>query len=226
MIALGREAQPERGPGEVELAVSADLFNNIFTEAWRAGLLDQDLTPTLAESGTSLSTAVLAGVAGDGLLETFGVKDIAVRIRAVLPPVARTSPQESGRIEIQLGGLQLELASEDASGQNVVWAVLTLRGTITALPVWENGSMKMELTAETSLELTESPVFPIEEEGFEDFLSTLVEALPGSLLAQLADASFSFESLDAIGLRVGQIDVSTPNSTPSFLRFGVRLFAR
>ena len=42
IISLGREAHPERGPGEVELAVSADLFNNIFTEAWRAGLLDQE----------------------------------------------------------------------------------------------------------------------------------------------------------------------------------------
>ena len=126
VLQLPNASAPEAGRDELEFAISAELYNYIFSEAWRAGLLDQDLTAVLAEGGTSLRTTLLAGFAGDGLLSEIGDAEIQIRTRALLPPVARMNPAVPGGLLLDFGGLVLQLSSPLPNGQVVTWAELTL----------------------------------------------------------------------------------------------------
>ncbi len=57
-------------PYDVNLGLGIDLFNRLFGEAWRGGIMDLDVSELLGDD-SGVSVGLLAGAAGPGLLETF-----------------------------------------------------------------------------------------------------------------------------------------------------------
>ncbi|MEE2789095.1 MAG: hypothetical protein VX589_17300, partial [Myxococcota bacterium] len=226
IFTLPTSTEPETAQGELQVAIHADLFNTIFSTAWRAGLLDQDLTAALADGGTPLRTGLLAGFVGDGLLTEVGDAEIHIRTRALLPPVVHTNPQESGALRVDFGGLGLHLSSPNALGEAVTWAELTLSGRADAKLIWENGRLRTEVVANLSVDIANEPLFPIDEAPFETFLTSIAQGLPAALTGQLADHVLTFDQLDALGVRIERLRFSSTEQAPAYLGFDIELGLR
>ena len=136
------------------------------------------------------------------------------------------NPADPGGLLLDFGGLVLELSSPTANGDVVTWAALTLSGQASAKLTWEDGRIQTQLDVKVGLDISDEPVFPIDEEPFETFLTTLAQGLPSALTDQLAQSALTFDSLDAFGVRIERLEISAPANAPTFMRFGVKLGLR
>lgn len=188
-------------PGQIDLAVAADLLSRLLHAAWAAGILDL----MLEEGGDidvpvplrlSLFRAAL-GEAAEGLDASQNIK---LRLRPLLPPVARVEDGERP-VVIELGDVMLDLMTVDDQVLVTVAGQVAARVSISLLP---GGALEIapDLAVEAWLDVAETPRGPVNAARLEDQLGALVDALPGLI----ADTTFN------IGADVLPIPVTFPNA--------------
>ena len=218
----GSQANPQLPDNAIALGFSVDFFNRLLGEAWRGGLLDLDLAELMGD--TSLSVALLAGAAGGDLLEHFaGTAGIELTSQAKMQPTIRVSDPVRGGLELNIGALEVSLASEDINGDNRVWARLELSAVVSILPEFINGEFALKGAIDTRVELVEAPVTPINETEFEGIVETLINGMSESVLNEFIDSSVAFELPDLMGLGVGNVTYGGIPNANSFLMMGLEL---
>ncbi len=217
-------ARPGPGARAVALGLSDDFLNELFSQAWRAGLLDQDLAEVLGESGQApvpLVCGTFIGLTGGALADHCAPGDpVGLRIRAPLPPVVSFDPAAPGAVVVDLPGLLLDLTLPGPAGPTP-FATFALFVRLVATPRFDGDAIHLDLAVEATAHGDAQPIFPFDPTGLEQLLGRLLADAPGLLGLDAIDALFDLGSVDLFGLRLSGVTAETPAESPDFLRLSV-----
>ena len=226
----GSNTISEGGNGDAIARMSVDIFNRLAAHAVRGGLLDQDLAELLGEDesiASRLSIAVLATLTQSDLLSTFSATaPVHIRTEALMQPVLQVIDAPMVGLSAALGGLRLNLSSPDNSGKDITWAVLELSGILKVYPTFENGQFKLSIDLTPRVEVIDTPLMPLNENAFEDFLETLLTGLSNGVLNDQVTDAFEFAGVDLFGLSLTDARLNFDSDHPDFLNFAVDIGMR
>lgn len=226
----GSSTLSEGGNGDAIARMSVDIFNRLAAYAVRGGLLDQDLAELLGEDesiASRLSMAVLANLTQSDLLSTFSpTAPVNIRTEALMQPVLQVIDTPMVGLSAALGGLRLNLSSLDNSGTDITWAILELSGVLKVYPTFENGQFKLSIDFSPRVEVIDTPLMPLNENAFEDFLETLLTGLSNGVLNDQVTDAFEFAGIDLFGLSLTAARLNFDSAHPDFLSFAVDIGMR
>ena len=226
----GANRRPEGAAGDAMIGMSVDLFNRLAAHAVRGGLLDQDLAALLGEDAnisSRLSIGILANITQSDLLSTFAATaPVSMRTEALMQPVLQVTTSPSVGLSAALGGFRIHLSSPDDAGDEITWAILELSGVLNIYPVFESGEFQLSIDLSPRVEVIETPLMPLNENAFEDFLETLLKGLSDGVLNDLATDAFNFANIDLFGLGLTGARLHFDAQHPDFLNFAVDVGAR
>ena len=226
----GSNMFPNGAPGDATASMSVDIFNRMAAHAVRGGLLDQDLATLLGEDdsiSSRLSIAFLATLTQADLISTFAATaPVNMRTEALMQPVLQVTNAPQVGLSAALGGLRIHLSSPDQSGQEITWATLELSGNLEVYPSFENGEFKLSMDLKPRVEVIDTPLVPLNENAFEDFLETLLSGLSNGVLNDQVSDAFDFAGIDLFGLALTDARLNFDSAHPDFLNFAVDLGVR
>ena len=165
----------------VRFSMADDLFNYMLGTIWNAGLLNSTVADSVGDEG-ALTAGTFALLVGSQLLEHASPSaSVAVRTSALLPPVARFTPDGPHDMEVVMADTMLEFRVLEAGFDPLTFATVAASFLVYVDCVFVDGQLTTEVTTTTVADLDSEPLFDIDDERFEQVIAGLVENLPAAL---------------------------------------------
>jgi hypothetical protein len=188
----GSLSTPGAPPGDANLtkmvrfSLADDFLNQLLGNIWRTGGLNLDVGALLAGSD-SLPVALNAGtfslLVGQDLLDYADRETpIGLRMRPLLPPIARIQNPEAGILKVTIADMMLDFSLDQPGATPVPWATVAAHLVLNVnLGFDASGELALSITTEVYVEVTDEPLFDFEDALLETTIAGLLQSIPNSL---------------------------------------------
>ena len=194
--------QPPTGtniPKMVRLSPADDLLNNLLHTLWEGGVISLTIDEELlggsdGESSLpiSLDIGTFSLLVDTRLLEHFsGDTPVELRLRPLLPPVARMIPEGvDGAQEILIGDMLIDFYAVPVDTEGTLFASVAVNLWLDiTMEVSETGELQPVLQTRAIADLDAEPLFDLDDKKIEQFLEGIMALIPdfaGDALAGIA----------------------------------------
>jgi hypothetical protein len=162
---------------DVAMSVSDDLTNGILFNTWRSGALTASIASPPPGQGMSiaLDAATFALFFGDDLFDYAPPETlVGVHLRPLLPPVARFDEGASPIIHVTLADALVDFTLEPDGEEPIRFATFAAILDVTMRLEVDEGAIVPSASIAARIDLTEAPLFPIDEAALEGLLTALL----------------------------------------------------
>ena len=224
--AVGYLYLPSEGaPPRLVNMASGDMHINalysIFSHLWYGGLLNFALSE-LIDPPSTLSAALLNGFTDGKLVEYMAPTEIVgVRLRPMLPPIARYDLTKPNAIAIDFVDLHLDLTLP--TGEN--WFTIGLDVTAWIIPRIIDNRLVMEVDLAVDGVKVDEPLFPVRSADLIPLVVNLIQNLPNQLGTEGISTLFDLNEIDFYGLELNSGTLQWATSPAPYLQLGIDLNA-